>query len=124
MSVKFEYTGKLGGGSVWDKNSTKKITVEIEDDDLTVNELLDEFTGFLRALGYYVKPSDRLEIVSDDITDLSSKEFKFDLPKVDEFKLDWNKIYTNQPNINFNVSQTGMDGTSDPAYGAVPPPHD
>lgn len=77
MSVKFEYTGKLANGSIWDKNSKKRITVEIEDDDLSTDELLDEFVGFMRALGYPVGPNDKLKLVN------APQEFKFDFSKFD-----------------------------------------
>ena len=36
MGVKFEYNGKLSNGRRWDLDSMKRISVEIEDDDLDV----------------------------------------------------------------------------------------
>ena len=40
MAVKFEYTGKLSDGRTWDLDSTKRVTVELDDNDLSVYELL------------------------------------------------------------------------------------
>jgi hypothetical protein len=98
MPVKFEYTGKLSGGGYFDKDSTKKVTVELDDNDLTVNEMLEEFMNFLKAIGYHFELGDHIEVVNDfkRITTTEFNEFKFDLSKYDT-------------------------GTSDPNYGAVPP---
>lgn len=65
MAVKFEYTGKLNNGRFFDATSTKKVTFEIDDDDLSLGELLDEFANFLRATGYAILPEDHLEVVND-----------------------------------------------------------
>ena len=65
MAVKFEYTGKLSDGRTWDLDSTKRITVELDDNDLTVYELLEEFMNFLQAIGYKFELGDHLDIVND-----------------------------------------------------------
>ena len=99
MGVKFEYTGKLSGGGYFDKDSTKKVTFELDDNDLNVNEMLEEFMNFMKAIGYNFDLGDHFEVVND---------FK----SRDEVKLDFSK---------YDVSFTGMDSTSDPSFGAVPP---
>ena len=91
MSVKFEYTGKLSGGGYFDKDSTKKVTFELDDNDLNVNEMLEEFMNFMKAIGYHFDLGDHFEIVND-----------FKNTNTDGFKL-------------YDT------GTSDPAFGAVPP---
>lgn len=66
MAVKFEYTGKMSDGwKGWDETSSKKITFEIEDNDMTVPELLDEFMNFLQGIGYKFDIGDRLDVVND-----------------------------------------------------------
>ena len=99
MAVKFEYTGKLSDGRYFDNDSTKKVTIELNDNDLNVNEMLEEFMNFMKAVGYNFDLGDHFEVVND---------FK----SRDEIKLDFSK---------YDVSFTGMDSTSDPAFGAVPP---
>jgi hypothetical protein len=103
MAVKFEYTGKLSDGRYFDNDSTKRVTIELNDNDLNVSEMLEEFMNFMQAIGYKFELGDHLEIVND------LKKNK------DELKLDFSK---------YDVSFTGMDGTSDPGFGAVPPLHD
>jgi hypothetical protein len=94
MAVKFEYTGKLSDGRTWDLNSNKRVTIELEDNDLTVYELLEEFMNFLQAVGYQFELGDHLEIVND-------------LKNSDD-----NSFNANQ----FNTSNTGEELL-------VPPPH-
>lgn len=84
MAVKFEYTGKLSNGRRWDLDSSKRITIEIDDNDLTIDELLDEFTNFLRALGYGLQPEDRLEIVNDFVSSDSSDVNQFNTSNTGE----------------------------------------
>lgn len=96
MGVKFEYTGKLSDGRYFDTDSTKKVTIELDDNDLNVNEMLEEFMNFMKAIGYHFELGDHLEVVND---------FK----KIDNLKLDLSK---------YDVSSTGMDGTTDPGLGA------
>ena len=81
MTVKFEYTGRVSGGGLnsWDLDSTKRVTVELEDNDLNVNEMLEEFMNFMKAIGYSFELGDRLEVVNDLKT-----EKKTDQPIVDE----------------------------------------
>jgi hypothetical protein len=137
MPVKFEYTGKLSDGRYFDTDSTKKVTIELDDNDLNVNEMLEEFMNFMKAIGYHFELGDHLEVVNDfknnkdelklDFSkyDLSAEmnstneQVKFDIPKIDDIKFNLSHYHGN---VGFyEVSQTGMDGTSDPAYGAVPP---
>ena len=51
--MKFEFQGALSNGAFYDKNSTKSIVMELNDDNLTIPEILNEFQNFLRAAGYY-----------------------------------------------------------------------
>ena len=96
MGVKFEYTGKLSGGGYFDKDSTKKVTFELDDNDLNVNEMLEEFMNFMKAIGYNFDLGDHFEVVNDFKT----------MTEVNVDKLDFSKY--------------GL-GTSDPDFGAVPP---
>ena len=100
--VVFEYEGQVSAGlNSWDRDSQKRVTVELNDDDLTVPEMLEEFMNFMQAIGYKFEIGDRFDVVNDF---KSSKE---------EIKLDFSK---------HDVSLTGgLDSTSDPAFGAVPP---
>ena len=93
MAVKFEYTGKLSDGRFFDSDSTKRVTVELDDNDLSVNEMLEEFMNFMKAVGYNFDLGDHLEVVND-------------IKNYNEFKLDLSKYDT---------------GSSDPDFGAVPP---
>ena len=65
MAFKFEYTGKMSDGRGWDLDSTKRVTFELDDNDVTVNELLEEFKNFLQGAGYGFELGDRFEIVND-----------------------------------------------------------
>jgi len=65
MAVKFEYTGKLSDGRTWDLDSIKRVTVELDDNDLSVYELLEEFMNFMQAIGYKFELGDHLEIVNE-----------------------------------------------------------
>lgn len=94
MAVKFEYTGRLSDGKTWDLDSNKRVTVELEDNDLTVYELLEEFMNFMQAVGYQFELGDHLEIVND-------------LKNSDDNSFDANQ---------FNTSNTGEELL-------VPPPH-
>jgi len=96
MGVKFEYTGKLSGGGYFDKDSTKKVTFELDDNDLNVNEMLEEFMNFMKAIGYNFDLGDHFEVVNDFKTMTEIKVDKLDFSKYDL-------------------------GTSDPDFGAVPP---
>lgn len=64
-NVKFEYNGKLSDGRYFDADSKKKITIELEDDDLTVPEMLEEFMNFMQAIGYKFEIGDRFDVVND-----------------------------------------------------------
>lgn len=108
MTVKFEYTGKLSDGRYFDTDSTKKVTIELDDNDLSVNEMLEEFMNFMKAIGYNFDLGDHLEIVND------FKDWKEKSAELDDDKLD---VVKNQLNIDLNK----MVGTSHPEYGAVPP---
>lgn len=66
MAIKFEYTGKIGSGGMFDEDSVKKVTFELDDNDLTVNELLDEFHNFLKGVGYFFKDTQTFEVVDHE----------------------------------------------------------
>jgi len=102
MAVKFEYTGKLSDGRYFDSDSTKRVTIELDDNDLNVSEMLEEFMNFMKAIGYNFDLGDHLEVVN---------EFKNN----NELKLDFSK---------YDVSSTGMDSTTDPGLGASNPSSD
>ena len=70
-SFKFEYNGKVSNGKVFDQDSKKKVAVELEDDDFTVYELLEEFMNFLQGVGYRFDISERLDVVKDEEETLS-----------------------------------------------------
>jgi hypothetical protein len=64
--VVFEYEGQVSAGlNSWDRDSQKRVTVELNDDDLTVNEMLEEFMNFMQAIGYKFDVGDRFEVVND-----------------------------------------------------------
>jgi hypothetical protein len=93
-NVKFEYSGKLSDGRFWDETSNKRVVVELEDNDLSVPEMLEEFMNFMQAIGYKFEIGDRFDVVND------FKEFN----KNDkQFDLDFGR------------------GTSHTDFGAVPP---
>ena len=81
MTVKFEYTGRVSGGGLnsWDLDSTKRVTVELEDNDLTVDEILEEFMNFMKAIGYNFNLGDHLEVVNDFKNNQNDSELKLDL---------------------------------------------
>lgn len=72
MAIKFEYTGKIGSGGMFDEDSVKKVTFELDDNDLTVNELLDEFHNFLKGVGYFFKDTQTFEVL-DHTADAKSE---------------------------------------------------
>lgn len=61
-NVKFEYNGKLTDGRLFDDDSKKKVVVELEDSDLTIDEMLEEFMNFMQAIGYKFEIGDRFEV--------------------------------------------------------------
>lgn len=61
-NVKFEYNGKLSDGRFFDDDSKKKVVVDLEDSDLTVDEMLEEFMNFMQAIGYKFEIGDRFEV--------------------------------------------------------------
>lgn len=67
MAIKFEYTGKIGSGGMFDEDSVKKVTFELDDNDLSVNELLDEFHNFLKGVGYFFKDTQTFEVVDHTV---------------------------------------------------------
>lgn len=93
-NVKFEYNGQVSSGGLnsWDRDSSKRVTIELNDDDLTVNEMLEEFMNFMQAIGYKFELGDYFEVAND-----------FKTEKKDDLKIDFSKY------------------DSDPGYGAVPP---
>jgi len=103
-NVRFEYSGKLSDGRFWDETSNKRVTVELEDNDLSVPEMLDEFMNFMQAIGYKFEIGDRFDVVND---------FK-DFEKT-------NKV-EDQAIIDESGTIIGVaHGTANPGYGAVPP---
>ena len=97
-NVKFEYNGQVSSSGLnsWDRDSNKRVTIELNDEDLTVDEMLNEFMNFMQAIGYSFELGDRFEVVNDLKTE-----------KKDDLKIDFSK---------FDVEMK-----SDPSYGAVPP---
>ena len=75
-NVKFEYTGKLSDGRFWDETSNKRVTVELDDSDLSVPEMLEEFMNFMQAIGYKFDIGDRFDVVNDFAS--TDKPFKVD----------------------------------------------
>jgi hypothetical protein len=82
-NVKFEYSGKLSDGRFFDEDSTKRVVVELEDSDLTVDEMLEEFMNFMQAIGYKFEIGDRFEVVNDFKNFEKSNKVE-DQPIVDE----------------------------------------
>ena len=66
-NVKFEYEGQVSSGGLnsWDNDSRKRVSVELDDNDLTVDEMLEEFMNFMKAIGYNFELGDHLEVVND-----------------------------------------------------------
>lgn len=78
--VVFEYEGQVSAGlNSWDRDSQKRVTVELNDDDLSVNEMLEEFMNFMQAIGYKFDIGDRFEVVNDLKTEQTP-------PKVEDYK--------------------------------------
>lgn len=65
MSIKFEYEGRISDGRFFDVSSKKKVAFELEDNDFTVDELLEEFMNFMQAIGYKFDIGDRFDVVND-----------------------------------------------------------
>ena len=88
--VVFEYEGQVSSGGLnsWDRDSSKRVTVELNDDDLTVNEMLNEFMNFMQAIGYSFELGDRFEVVNDfKQTELKTPP----QPTVEDYKIDFSK---------------------------------
>ena len=66
-NVKFEYEGQVSSGGLnsWDNDSRKRVAIELDDNDLTVDEMLEEFMNFMKAIGYNFELGDHLEVVND-----------------------------------------------------------
>lgn len=83
--VVFEYEGQVSAGlNSWDRDSQKRVTVELNDDDLSVNEMLEEFMNFMQAIGYKFDIGDRFEVVNDLKTEQTP-------PKVEDYKIGFSK---------------------------------
>ena len=88
-NVKLEYSGKLSDGRFFDEDSKKKVVVDLEDSDLTVDEMLEEFMNFMQAIGYKFEIGDRFAVVNDFKEFETQKKqekqesFKFDFSKYD-----------------------------------------
>lgn len=90
--VLFEYEGQVSSGGLnsWDRDSNKRVTVELNDDDLTVDEMLNEFMNFMQAIGYSFELGDRFEVVND----FKQTELKTPTPSqptVEDYKIDFSK---------------------------------
>jgi hypothetical protein len=84
--VVFEYEGQVSAGlNSWDRDSQKRVTVELNDDDLSVNEMLEEFMNFMQAIGYKFDIGDRFEVVNDLKTQPTQAN-------VDDYKIDFSKL--------------------------------
>lgn len=83
--VVFEYEGQVSSGGLnsWDRDSSKRVTIELNDDDLSLNEMLDEFMNFMRAIGYSFELGDHLEVVNDLKTE-KKDDLKIDFSAYDE----------------------------------------
>jgi len=99
-NVKFEYTGKLSDGRFYDEDSTKRVVVELYDNDLTTSEMLEEFMNFMQAIGYKFEIGDRFDVVND---------FKYDVSQ--------NKEEDKQLNLDL-----GANGTSHADFAAPEDP--
>jgi len=82
-NVKFEYSGKLSDGRFFDEDSKKKVIVDLEDSDLTVDEMLEEFMNFMQAIGYKFEIGDRFAVVNDFNEFQKKEELKIDFSKYD-----------------------------------------
>jgi len=103
-NVKFEYNGKLSDGRFWDETSNKRVVVELEDNDLSVPEMLEEFMNFMQAIGYKFEIGDRFDVVND---------FKeFEAQKKDELKIDFSKY---DPIVDEGGGVIGAVGKLEPA---------
>ena len=90
--VLFEYEGQVSSGGLnsWDRDSNKRVSVELNDDDLTVDEMLNEFMNFMQAIGYSFELGDRFEVVND----FKQTELKTPTPPpptVEDYKIDFSK---------------------------------
>lgn len=87
-NVKFEYSGLVSSAGLnsWDRDSNKRVTVELNDEDLTVDEMLNEFMNFMQAIGYSFELGDRFEVVND----FKKVELKTP-PTVEDYKIDFSK---------------------------------
>ena len=88
-NVRFEYNGQVSAGlNSWDRDSSKRVTVELTDDDLTVDEMLEEFMNFMQAIGYKFEIGDRFDVVNDFKSNSVTTESP---PKVEDYKIDFSK---------------------------------
>jgi len=104
--VRFGYEGQVSAGlNSWDRNSNKRVNVELNDDDLTVDELLEEFMNFMKAIGYSFDLGDRFEVVND-----------FKTEKKDDLKIDFSAYDTTQKAEQPIVDESGtVIGAAAPA---------
>lgn len=76
--MKFEFHGLISNSSYYDKNSAKSVVIELNDDNLTLSEILNEFQNFLLAAGYRFPDGAELDVVNpkDDLnTDWTSDDW-------------------------------------------------
>ena len=50
----FEFEGNVSNSRFYDNSSSKRVTVELDDDNLNLSEVLNEFQNFLVAAGYHL----------------------------------------------------------------------
>jgi hypothetical protein len=82
-NVRFEYDGKLSDGRFFDEDSKKRVSIELDDNDITVDEMLEEFMNFMQAIGYKFELGDRFEVVNDFKSENNKNKLE-DQPIVDE----------------------------------------
>jgi c-di-GMP-related signal transduction protein len=63
--ITFQFEGKIDNGAFYDKNSSKKVVMELDDDNLTLHELLSEFKSFLSSVGYHFEADEYLDVTND-----------------------------------------------------------
>ncbi|MGA0857838.1 MAG: hypothetical protein ACO3P3_06715 [Candidatus Nanopelagicales bacterium] len=89
--ITFQFEGKIENGSFYDKNSSKKVTMELDDDNLTLHELLSEFRSFLSSVGYHFEADEYLDVTND------KQSFTDDL---------WNAKGNNEDYVPFTVEES------------------
>lgn len=107
-NVRFEYHGQVSAGlNSWDRDSRKRVSVDLDDNDLTVDEMLEEFMNFMQAIGYKFEIGDRFEVVND-----------FKTEKKDDLKIDFSAYdaaqKAGQPIVDEGGTVIGVAAPADP----------